>query len=130
MPAQAPALAAALSQAHRRYTLLINRREGWQGYLWQGRFHSCALDEEHLRHVARYVLLNPVRAGLVARPEDWPYSSARATLAGSRDRFADVAALRSLCGDPAAWPSPDDAILGRVRRHVRTGRPLVRKGDT
>jgi putative transposase len=60
----------ALGPAHRRYTMAVNAREGWTGWLWQGRFASCPLDEPHLVAAARYVELNPVRAGLVERPGD------------------------------------------------------------
>lgn len=61
VPADAGGLRAALAPAHRRYSWEINQREGWRGYLWQGRFE-----------------LNPVRAGLVERQEQWRWSSARA----------------------------------------------------
>ena len=58
----------------------MNCREGWRGYLWQGRFASVAMDERHLMACARYVEMNPVRAGLVAAPQDWRWSSAAAHL--------------------------------------------------
>src|SRR5438045_9637812 len=38
----------AIGEAHRKYTLAVNRREGWQGYLWQGRFSSFVMGERHL----------------------------------------------------------------------------------
>jgi putative transposase len=38
----------AVAETHRRYTRHINFREGWRGYLWQGRFGSVPLDETHL----------------------------------------------------------------------------------
>ena len=52
----------AIGEAHRRYTLRINRREKWTGHLWQGRFGSYVMDERHLVAAVRYVELNPVRA--------------------------------------------------------------------
>ena len=48
------------------------------GHLFQSRFGSVVMDEEHLMAAARYVALNPVRARLVERAEDWPWSSVRA----------------------------------------------------
>ena len=54
----------AIGEVHRRYTRMVNFREGWRGHLWQGRFASCVLDESHLLTAARYVELNPVRARL------------------------------------------------------------------
>ena len=64
------ALAAALGEAHRRYSREVNFREGWRGYLWQGRFASFPMDEPYVLTGARYIELNPVRAGLVGRARD------------------------------------------------------------
>jgi putative transposase len=49
-------------EAHRRYTRSINFREGWRGHLWQGRFASFVMDEDHLLTAARYVELRFFRA--------------------------------------------------------------------
>jgi putative transposase len=76
VPKTAEALARAVGEAHRRYTRGINFREGWRGHLWQERFFSCVLDGPHALAAARYVERNPVRAGLVKRAWDWPWSSA------------------------------------------------------
>jgi putative transposase len=72
------ALREALGEAHRRYTRRVNVREGWRGHLWQGRFASVPMDQAHLLACARYVELDPVRAGLVATARAWPWSSVRA----------------------------------------------------
>jgi putative transposase len=80
-PSTRDGLRAALAEAHRRYTRAINLREGWRGYLWQGRFASVAMDEAHMMAAARYVELNPVRARLARRADEWPWSSAHAHLA-------------------------------------------------
>jgi len=67
------------------YTQAYNRRHGKVGHLFQGRFKAILVDEEaYLLQVCRYVDLNPVRAGLVPDPADWPWSSYRA-LAGLED---------------------------------------------
>ena len=61
------------------YTRSFNRRHGLVGHLLQGRFKSILVDSDrYLMAVCRYVELNPVRATLVARPEDWSWSSFRA----------------------------------------------------
>src|SRR4051794_15803990 len=82
VPSTADGLRAALADAHRRYSRRINFAKGWTGYLWQGRFASYPMDEAHLMAAVRYVELNPVKAKLVRRAEDWPWSSARAHVAG------------------------------------------------
>ena len=64
-----------------RYAQAYNRRHGWIGHLFQGRFHSVVVEEEgHSLELARYVVLNPERAGAVARAVDWRWSSHRALL--------------------------------------------------
>jgi len=57
-------------------TRLINRERGELGLLWQGRFFDRALRTvKEYREKVEYIHLNPVRAGLVGRPEDWRWSS-------------------------------------------------------
>jgi len=66
-------LNATFCQAH-------NKRHDTVGHLLQGRFKAIVVDREsYLLELARYVVLNPVRAGMVVWPEDWPWSSYRAT---------------------------------------------------
>jgi REP-associated tyrosine transposase len=93
MPAAEDGLARTLGETHRRYTGFVNARMRVTGHLFQGRFGSAAMDEPHLMAAARYVALNPVRAGLVRRARDWPWSSARAHLAGRDDGLVTVAPL-------------------------------------
>lgn len=126
VPAAASGLRLALGETHRRYTRAVNQRQGWTGHLWQGRFSSCALDDAHLVAAARYIELNPVRAGLVRRARDWRWSSARAHLAGRDDGVVTVRPLLDAVGDWRAFlgEEPEAALLERLRRHERTGRPL------
>ena len=60
------------------YARHFNRRYGRWGHLFGARFASWVIDtESHLYATARYVLANPVRAGLVERPQEWPWSDSR-----------------------------------------------------
>ena len=126
VPAAQNCLAPALGEAHRRYTTTINRREGWTGCLWQGRFASFPMDEAHLLAAARYILLNPVRAGLVDRAVDWPYSSIKAHLREAVDDLVDVDGLDRRIADwkPLLAESPSWSERSRFRRHERSGLPL------
>jgi putative transposase len=126
VPSCEDGLRRAIGEAHRRYSRRINFREKWRGYLWQGRFASFVMDEPYLLAAARYVELNPVRAGLVRRAGDWPWSSARAHLAGRDDCLVEVAPLLTMAPDwnaflNSALPEED---FRAIRRHARTGRPL------
>jgi len=126
VPSTEQALRAAIAEAHRRYTVMVNARKGWTGCLWQGRFASCPMAPGHLYKGAQYVELNPVRAGLVGTPEDWPHSSARAHLSGRHDGLVEPAALLERFGDWRQVLSVDASpeALDEIRLHERTGRPL------
>jgi putative transposase len=89
-PRDADGLRATLAEADRRYTRVINERHGWTGHLWLGRFGSVPMDEDHLAGAVRYVSLNPVRAGLVRRADDWEWSSVRAHLSMQDDGLVTV----------------------------------------
>ena len=119
-------LGRAIGEAHRRYTRRINFREKWRGYLWQGRFASFVMDEPYLLAAARYVELNPVRAGLALDAAAWPWSSAKSHLSGRDDRLVRVAPMLAMV---ASWRGLlDSAIreeeLRDLREHSRTGCPL------
>ncbi|MCZ6603894.1 MAG: transposase, partial [Alphaproteobacteria bacterium] len=126
VPRHEDGLRAALAQTHRRYTRKINAREGWQGHLWQERFHSFPMDEAHLLAAVRYVELNPVRAGLVKRPEQWRWSSAKAHRQGREDGVTALAPMLRRVPDWKGFLGQglDEATLEDLRRHSRTGHPL------
>jgi putative transposase len=79
--AEIPQLSLAIQRLNGFYAQRFNRVHGFRGHLFQGRFHSKRMrDEAHLPGSVRYVLLNPVRAGLCDRPEQWRWSSYRASI--------------------------------------------------
>jgi putative transposase len=74
-------LSRGMKQLHGVYTQLFNRRHKRVGHLFQGRYKALVVDKDaYLLSLCRYVVLNPVRMGLVQRPEQWPWSSYRATI--------------------------------------------------
>jgi putative transposase len=130
VPKTAEGLARAVGEAHRRYTRRINFREEWRGHLWQGRFASFVMDESHLLSAAAYVERNPVKAALVERAEDWPWSSAAAHACGRGDGVADGAWLAErIAGWTCSWGeylrgSDEPGLAAAMRLHENTGRPL------
>jgi len=73
-------LSAGMRQLNGVYTQLFNKLRGRAGHLFQGRYKSILIQKDsHLLEVCRYVVLNPVRAGMVAAPDAWKWSSYRAT---------------------------------------------------
>jgi putative transposase len=125
VPRHKQSLAKLFGIAHHRYARRVNSVNGWVGHLWQERFHSFVMDEPHLLAAVRYVALNPVRAGLCVRPEDWRWSSANAHLHCAPDKLVDTAAMRERVSDWRHFLSKDESpdLLEVLRRHTRSGRP-------
>ncbi len=127
VPEKKDGLNLAIGEGHRRYTRRINFREGWRGHLWQGRFSSFILDQRYLLACTRYVELNPVRAGLVNKPQAWPWSSAGPHMTGKDDILVKTKPLLEITNKPwetflAVDAQEDEIVL--IRKHERTGRPL------
>jgi REP element-mobilizing transposase RayT len=126
-------ISAAIRCLNSRYAQWWNRRHERVGHVFQGRFKDQIVDREsYLLTLSRYVVMNPVRAKLVARPEDWSWSSYRATAGLERaPAFLDVASTLKLFGDgpietlqsrftnsvPIA--SDDPASIDRLRSNER-----------
>jgi putative transposase len=125
VPLHKKGLAKLFGVAHHRYARLVNGVHGWQGHLWQERFYSTPLDERHLMAAVRYIELNPVRAGLCRRAEDWRWSSVRAHLHGAPDPLVDVTPLRERITDWSSFLSePVTPEMTEVLRQcTRNGHP-------
>jgi len=125
VPDDESSLARGIGEAHRRYTRRVNFRQGWRGYLFQGRFHSCPLDGQYLLAAVRYVLRNPVRAGVASKSWDYLWSSARWIVG---DAHEDPLAISSeMLADITDWRSflkGSSCQMAELRKHTRNGRPL------
>lgn len=125
-------LSRGMRQLNGDYAQHFNKRHGRDGHVFQGRFKAILVQREaHLLEVARYVVRNPVRAGMVASPGDWEWSSFRATAGlepspdwldtsfllevfGSR-KAAAAARYREFVGDPAAASyDPWTQVVGQI----------------
>jgi len=126
VPEKETSLAQGIGRADREYSLLINSREGWRGYLWQGRFMSYPMDDNYLFAAIRYIERNPVRAGLVKHAEAYLWSSARVHVYCSDDPLVFEIPPRLRIDNWAEYlKRPDDELMIRAfGRHAKTGRPL------
>jgi REP-associated tyrosine transposase len=128
VPADERSLARAFGWAHGRYSQHLNTVLLRSGHFWQNRFFSCALDERHTWAALRYVERNPVRAGLVDRAEDWPWSSAPARLGhGAPPPWLDLRLWRDQF-DTEQWreflePETMSEAELLLRASAYTGRP-------
>ena len=128
VPRREDSIARAVGRAHMRHARRVNRLNSWTGHLWANRFYSTALDEAHLWAAVKYIELNPVRAGLVRRAENYSWSSAAAHARGTPDPllhpgrpFPDAERV----GDWSAWLAEglERETMDKLRRDTNTGRP-------
>jgi len=83
------------------------------------------MDERYLLAAARYIEMNPVAAGLVALPGEYPWSSAAAHLAGTNDQLVTVRPLLDMVSDWRDFLTlVDEEELALLKKHERSGRPL------
>ena len=133
IPNAEDSLASGLGRTHFRYTQYINHFHKRIGHLWQGRFYSCALDEQHFWLAMKYLELNPVRAGICRKAWRYEWSSAAAHV--DAEAGSDLLDLSRWYGmiSAAQWRKElADGLTGsglsRLRTNTHTGRPLG--GDT
>ncbi|PKN65669.1 MAG: transposase [Deltaproteobacteria bacterium HGW-Deltaproteobacteria-12] len=125
VPQQETSLANGFGTAHKRYTRMKNFADGARGYLFQGRFGSCVLDERHLLAAVRYVEANPVRAGIARFAWYYPWSSAAFHVGDVDTDF--LVKDRSLLGLVDDWRvylcNDQDLPTEKIRKATRTSRP-------
>jgi putative transposase len=79
---------------NRSYTAFFNKKYEKVGYLWQGRFQTRIITkDQYLINCINYIELNPVRAGLVKAPLDYPYSSYRERVFGVDKKLSMLSKL-------------------------------------
>jgi putative transposase len=131
VPSTIEGLSRAVGEAHRRYSGFVNARARVTGHVFQGRFHSAAMDEAHCLAAVRYLAFNPVRARLVDRPQDWPWSSVQAHLKRRDDALVDVKLLLDGVSRPEdlfEMALDEAAALFDIETKSLTGRPLGEAG--
>jgi putative transposase len=109
------------------YSQRFNRRHGVVGHLLQGRFKAILVDRDaYLLEVCRYVELNPVRAGLVDAPADWPWSSYRSHvgLAGGLSGLDTPGLHGYLLGHPVQSPADARRAARMYAQWVAAGRDV------
>lgn len=86
------------------YSRAVNRRYGWSGTLFEGRYKAKPVEsEEYLRKLCRYIHLNPVKHGLVKNLEDWPFSNYLDWVGLRRGQLVDRPFIKRYFGDVGAY---------------------------
>jgi len=130
IPQEEDSLGKVFKYTNMKYSQYYNKKMKVSGHLFQGRFFSCVLDEQHKIACARYIERNPVRANLVRKPCLWPYSSAKIHCGIDKyDPLGTNQLFNYMEQEPKAWKkfietkdNPDD--MKGLRKKTRTGRPL------
>lgn len=125
VPKARQSLAQLFGTAHHRYAKRVNAMHNWRGHLWQERFYSVVMDETHALAAMRYVELNPVRAGLCGRADQWPWSSVHGNLGSKSDEVIDDSEVRNLISDWRCFLAEDSRpdLIDSLRTQTSTGRP-------
>lgn len=125
LPHNENGLAKLLQRTHSRYARRVNSAHDWRGHLWQERFHSFVMDEQHLLAAVRYVEMNPVRAGLCRRADEWRWSSVHTHLKRISDELVSTEPLYELIANWATYLTDSDSegSVTEIRKHTKTGRP-------
>lgn len=126
VPSDPDGLRHALARVHRSYAGTIQARRKRSGHFWQGRFGAVVMDEQYLAAALRYLSLNPVRARLVKRAQDWRWSSTRAHLRGKDDGLTALAPVRDRFTEFADLlaSEPEADLFDALRAAESIGRPL------
>jgi putative transposase len=110
------------------YSKYFNGENGRTGRLWECRYYSTVIDgDNYLWTVSKYIENNPIRAGIVKRPEDYLYSSAKTHIVGTRDPLlkeplfdkSELKEYRSFIRS-----EEDKKIVEEIRKQTRLGKPL------
>ena len=130
VPSDEDGLRRTLAPVHRRYAGILHARRKRSGHFWQGRFGCAVIDEDHLAAALVYVMLNPVRARLVGRAQDWRWSSARAYLRSVADGLTQTQPVLERFPDMGEMlkHEADTDALDRLREAETIGRPLGEPG--
>lgn len=134
-PRKADAVSKTMQSLGRTYVAYINRTHQRTGTLWEGRYRASLIDSDHyLLACYRYIELNPVRAGMVDRPDAYRWSSYRANATGAYDPLTTAheryLALASDAGERQAayralfGSTPTAAELGRIRTALNQSQVL------
>ena len=128
IPSQPNTLDSVFMPVHLRYAQYFNFHYSTSGRLWQERFFSCPMDEFHLWTAIHYVERNPMRAGIVNRAEDYPWSSASAHCGMRHDPLLSPVpeSHRLFVANWSDWlaNAEDESMLRNIRSHTRTGKPI------
>lgn len=130
LPRRLDSMPQALRCAHGRYAAYFNARRAASGHVWQGRYYSCPMDENHLWTALRYIERNPVRAQIADPAESFLWSSARVHCnEGYSDGLVDLEMWRSRWSaeewrEFLAFTNGADEEAERIRQSTHNGRPL------
>ena len=133
IPAHKNSLAKGVGLLHNDFSRWQLIQQDKKGHLWQSRYYSTPMDEDHFWKALRYIELNPVRAKIVKNAWEWQWSSAQAHVTGIDKTGMLQMDLWRQKFDEKQWREfleqglRSDKEIERIRAATRTGRPLGNK---
>ena len=123
IPKHKDSLAKAIGETHRLYTRKINFEQKVKGHLFQERFYSTPIDEEHLLNAIKYVEQNPVKAFMVKYPWDYKYTSClkRLNLIKEDKLLSDYKTIDNIANYKEFLR--ENANIKTIEEKTRTGKP-------
>jgi putative transposase len=134
LPLRLDSMPRVLRCAHGRYAAYLNARRAASGHVWQGRYYSCPMDENHLWTALRYIERNPLRAQIADEAESYLWSSARVHCnEGYADGLVDLEMWRNRWSaeewrEFLASASGVEEEAEHIRQYTHNGRPLGSAG--
>ncbi len=125
LPRTDDALAAAIGETHRRYTVHINAKNNWRGHLFQDRFFSYVMDDRYMLRAARFIENLPVVSGIAPKADNYLWSSARTHVRLAENPLVTEKVVLKIMPDWASFLDRpmDTQEMDSIRLHLQTGRP-------
>ena len=131
-PKDEKSLSKMIGEAHRKYSLYINYKNDWKGHLWEYRFKSFPMDVTYLFHTVRYILRNPIDAGIADHPINYRWSNAHSLIHKLPNKFPGSLGLLDFLNDWSDFISqPTNKEIERsIHRHEKSGIFLFETGHS
>jgi len=127
-PKTKQSLSKTIGRTNYQYTQYINKLHNRSGHLWQSRYYSCILDENHNKEALRYVELNPVKTAITKTPWEYQWSSCKAHIGEVETTLLEMSNFKTE-EEFKNWKlylleKQNLKKLKQIKLHLQTGRPL------
>ncbi|MBN1404898.1 MAG: transposase [Candidatus Omnitrophica bacterium] len=128
VPKKGDSMAKTFDVVNAKYSQFINKKKRLKGHLWESRFYSCCMDDNHAYVATRYLEQNPVKAKLVDEAWQWRWSSALFHI-GEKD-YSGILQKSDFLPQPDEWKkelksTEPKIMINKLEWCTKTGRPFT-----